>query len=78
MKILLLEDELMLRSSIEEYLEALGHKVISFGNGEEAFEAIKQDMFDLLLLDINIPKMNGLNLLKALNEMDHAFPTIGL
>ncbi|MEZ7933515.1 MAG: response regulator transcription factor [Sulfurospirillum sp.] len=76
MKILLLEDELMLRSSIEEYLEALGHKVISFGNGEEAFEAIKQDMFDLLLLDINIPKMNGLNLLKALNEMNHAFPTI--
>jgi len=76
MKILLLEDELMLRSSIEEYLEALGHKVIAFGNGEEAYEAIKQDAFDLLLLDINIPKMNGLSLLKALNEIEHAFPTI--
>lgn len=76
MKILLLEDELMLRSSIEEYLEALGHKVIAFGNGEEAYEAIKQDAFDLLLLDINIPKMSGLNLLKALNEIEHAFPTI--
>lgn len=76
MKILLLEDELMLRSSIEEYLEALGHKVIAYGNGEEAYEVIKKDVFDLLLLDINIPKMNGLNLLKALNEMEHAFPTI--
>lgn len=76
MKILLLEDELMLRSSIEEYLEALGHNVIAYGNGEEAYEAIKQDVFDLLLLDINIPKMNGLNLLKALNEIEHAFPTI--
>jgi two-component system, OmpR family, response regulator len=76
MKILLLEDELMLRSSIEEYLEALGHKVIAFGNGEEAYEAIKKDAFDLLLLDINIPKMSGLNLLKALNEIEHAFPTI--
>lgn len=76
MKILLLEDELMLRSSIEEYLEALGHKVIAFGNGEEAYEAIKQDAFDLLLLDINIPKMSGLSLLKALNEIEHAFPTI--
>ena len=76
MKILLLEDELMLRSSIEEYLEALGHRVIAFGNGEEAYEAIKQDAFDLLLLDINIPKMNGLSLLKALNEIEHAFPTI--
>ncbi|AOO65729.1 response regulator transcription factor [Sulfurospirillum halorespirans] len=76
MKILLLEDELMLRSSIEEYLEALGHKVIAFGNGEEAYEAIKKDAFDLLLLDINIPKMSGLSLLKALNEIEHAFPTI--
>ena len=47
MKILLLEDELMLRSSIEEYLDALGHKVIAFGNGEEAYEAIKKDIFDL-------------------------------
>ena len=76
MKILLLEDELMLRSSIEEYLEALGHKVVPYGNGEEAYEAIKNDVFDLLLLDINIPKMNGLALLRALNEIEHAFPTI--
>ncbi|MBV5278141.1 MAG: response regulator transcription factor [Campylobacteraceae bacterium] len=76
MKILLLEDELMLRSSIEEYLEALGHKVISFGNGEEAYEAIKKDVFDLLLLDINIPKLSGLSLLKALNDIEHSFPTI--
>ena len=76
MKILLLEDELMLQSSIEEYLEALGHKVISFSNGKEAYEIIKNEMFDLLLLDINIPKMNGLSLLKALNEIEHAFPTI--
>lgn len=76
MKILLLEDELMLRSSIEEYLDALGHKVIAFGNGEEAYEAIKKDIFDLLILDINIPKMSGLSVLKALNEIEHAFPTI--
>jgi len=76
MKILLLEDELMLRSSIEEYLEALGHKVIAYGNGEAAYEAITKDVFDLLLLDINVPKLNGLSLLKALNEIEHAFPTI--
>ncbi|MCD8478652.1 MAG: response regulator transcription factor [Sulfurospirillum sp.] len=76
MKILLLEDESMLRSSIEEYLEALGHKVLSFGNGEEAYEAIKSDVFDLLILDINIPKMNGFSLLKSLNEIEQAYPSI--
>jgi len=76
MKIVLLEDELMLRSSIEEYLEALGHKIIAFGNGEEAYEAIQNDVYDLLILDINTPKLSGLNLLKALNEIEHTFPTI--
>jgi len=76
MKILLLEDESMLRSSIEEYLEALGHKVLSFCNGEEAYEAIKSDVFDLLILDINIPKMNGFSLLKSLNEIEQAYPSI--
>jgi len=76
MKIVLLEDEFMLRSSIEEYLEALGHKVIAFGNGEEAYAAIQNDVYDLLVLDINTPKLSGLNLLKALNAIEHTFPTI--
>lgn len=76
MKILLLEDELMLRSSIEEYLEALGHKIVAFSNGEEAYETIKNDVFDLLILDINVPRMNGLALLQSLNDIEHSFPTI--
>jgi len=76
MKILLLEDESMLRSSIQEYLEALGHKVIAFGNGEDAYRAVEKELFDLLVLDINTPKRTGLSLLQALNEIEHAFPTI--
>jgi len=76
MKIVLLEDESMLRSSIQEYLEALGHKVIAFVNGEEAYEAIRKDLFDLLVLDINTPKITGLQLLELLNGIDHSFPTI--
>ncbi|MDN5377192.1 MAG: two-component system, OmpR family, response regulator, partial [Sulfurospirillum sp.] len=55
MKILLLEDEVMLRSSIEEYLEALNHKVVSFSQGEEALKGLESEEFDLLLLDINVP-----------------------
>jgi two-component system OmpR family response regulator len=76
MKILLLEDELMLRSSIEEYLEALGHKVVAFSNGQEAYERVQIEKFDLLILDINTPKITGLNLLKALNGIEQASPTI--
>ena len=76
MKIALVEDEVMLRSAIEEYLEALGHKVVSFSNGEDAYHGIREEIFDLLILDINIPKINGLNLLKELKEKEHAFPAI--
>ena len=76
MKILLLEDELMLRSSIEEYLESLNHKIIGFSNGQDALDSLREKTYDLLILDINVPKINGLDLLKKLNELDIAIPTI--
>lgn len=76
MKILLLEDELMLRSSIEEYLEALNHEVIGFGNGELALNSLKNSTYDLLVLDINVPKMSGLELLNELNTLEISTPTI--
>ncbi len=76
MKILLLEDEFMLRSSIQEYLEAFSHQVISFNDGLEVLKVLKQDSFDLLILDINVPKLSGLNLLKELNSLEIITPTI--
>jgi len=76
LKILLLEDEFMLRSSIQEYLEAFSHQVISFNDGLEVLKVLKQDSFDLLILDINVPKLSGLNLLKELNSLEIITPTI--
>ena len=76
MKILLLEDEFMLRSSIEEYLEASCHQVKGFSNGTDVLDAFKEETFDLLLLDINVPKLNGLKLLQELNDLEIIVPTI--
>ncbi|MDD3463478.1 MAG: response regulator transcription factor [Sulfurospirillaceae bacterium] len=76
MKILLLEDELMLRSSIMEYLEALGHRVVGFGNGQDVLLTLQKEPFDLLILDINVPKISGLELLKQLNQKAFFAPTI--
>ncbi len=76
MKILLLEDETMLRNSIEEYLDTIGHEVVSFSNGQEAFEDIKNNSYDLLLLDINVPYLNGMELFKKINEIESVPTTI--
>jgi len=76
MKIFLLEDELMLQSSIEEYLEDYGYIVKSCEDGLEALNLIKKDSFDLLILDINIPSLNGLELLEELQKLNIYTPTI--
>ena len=76
MKILLLEDEVMLNESIQEYIEAQGHVVDTFLDGLEAFEAIKHNSYDLLLLDISVPGLDGLSFLERIHELKIFVPTI--
>jgi len=76
MKILLLEDEYSLRISIEEFLVDLGYDVHGFKNGDEAFDALFSTRFDLLLLDVNVPGMNGFDFLKAARKEKLQIPTI--
>lgn len=66
MKILLLEDDMMLSSAIVQYLESTGHVVESFREGETALEALNSKTFDLLVLDINVPGIDGLTLLERI------------
>jgi len=75
-KILLLEDEIMLNESIVEYLEALGHSIDSFFDGLKAFEFIKENSYDLLILDINVPNMDGLTFLENIHELKIQTPAI--
>ncbi|MDD2699576.1 MAG: response regulator transcription factor [Arcobacteraceae bacterium] len=76
MKILLLEDELMLQSSINEYLNDMGYIVSTFSDGLLAFEELEKDGYDLLLLDINVPSLNGLDMINKLKEQNNYTPTI--
>lgn len=69
MKIFLLEDDTMLCEAINEYLASIGHCVVSCANGDEAFRKIQHESYDLLLLDINVPGINGLELLEKLHEL---------
>lgn len=76
MKILLLEDDHLLNDAITKYIKTMGHIVTSFRNGNDAYEAIKTDSFDLLILDINVPGLNGFELLESIHEIKIQIPTI--
>lgn len=76
MRVLLLEDELMLQSAIVEYLESCGYIVEAYEDGGEAFEHIKPHRYDLFIFDINVPSIDGLNLLQKLQNDKIFVPTI--
>ncbi len=76
MKILLLEDDLILSEVIIEHLEYYNYQVISVFNGLEAEELIYREKFDLLLLDVNVPFLNGFELLKELRASNNKTPVI--
>lgn len=75
-KILLLEDDANLNETVTEFLEELGHEMISVYDGYEAQEKLYESKFDLLLLDVNTPGINGFNILKEARESDVVAPAI--
>ena len=76
MKILLLEDDAILSEIIEEFLIELGYDVVVCFDGNEAEDIIYANKFDLFLFDVNVPYLNGIELLKNLREADNNTPTI--
>jgi len=75
-RILLLEDDVTLNETVTEYLEEQGYEVDSVENGEEAMDKIYENNYDLLLLDVKVPLMNGFDLLKEIREKKNTTPAI--
>lgn len=69
-RILIVEDEPMLLKMLCATLKREGYEVAASSNGREALEKFKESSFDLILTDIWMPEMNGLQLLEKLKEMD--------
>ena len=68
--ILLAEDDESLRRFLAAALIKAGHSVTDFGDGDQAFICLKDAHFDLLLTDIVMPGMDGIELAKRADEMD--------
>lgn len=71
-KILLAEDDDDMRRFLVKALENAGHEVVSYGEGASAYERIKSEAFELLLTDIVMPEMDGIELARRAAELDPA------
>ncbi len=75
-RILLAEDDLNLGVLLVDYLEAEGYDVKLCKDGELALKAFQGSPFDLCLLDVMMPKMDGFAVAKAIRRVDKAIPVI--
>jgi len=75
-KILLLEDDVLLGEAIEKYLTVTGHLVELCKHGDKAYAVLQHTRYDLLVLDINVPGLDGLTLLEKLHALKIQTPTI--
>ena len=69
-RILLAEDDDSMRGFLERALGKAGYEVMAFANGKEAFERLKEEPFTLLLTDIVMPQMDGIELARRASELD--------
>lgn len=76
MKILLLEDDILLNEAITKYLTTIGHAITSARDGNVCLEILEKVKFDLLIFDINVPNIDGLSILEILHTQKKIMPII--
>lgn len=76
MYIALLEDDNFITEQVKIYFCTKGHKIDCFSNGEMLIETDKLNRYDILLLDIDTPKINGLEALKYIRDIGLNIPAI--
>jgi len=68
--LLVAEDEVINRRVIVDYLTSLGHKVFAVDNGKKVLDALEKDVYDVVLMDIRMPVMNGLEATEIIRRKD--------
>jgi len=76
MKIVLAEDDDVLKEIITDFLKYEGYFVESFADGKKTYEYLQKEKFDILILDINLPNIDGLSILEKLHKQKISPPTI--
>ena len=74
--ILLVEDEELLRAGVQEVLEIQGYKVITAPDGEQALACLAAQTIDLIITDLVMPKMDGIDFVKQVRTIKPDLPVI--
>ncbi len=75
-KILIVDDEPGIQVMIKALLARAGHESVTADNGVKALEFVKTDTFDLIITDLRMPHMDGLNLIRELVALGSTIPVI--
>src|SRR4028118_667373 len=75
-KILVVEDDLNQRTLYEEELGDEGYRILTASDGREAIKVVQEEKPDLVVLDINMPVMDGLDTLSKMLEYNSKMPVI--
>ncbi len=67
-KVLIVDDEATLRNVLSQELESEGYDVLCACDGDEALELLKKKTFDIILLDIKMPRVSGFEVLKFIKS----------
>jgi two-component system alkaline phosphatase synthesis response regulator PhoP len=77
-KVLIVEDESALATTLKDRLRKEGYSVTVSGDGEAALDAMSRENFDLLILDVMLPKQNGLTVCRKLRQLGSTVPILML
>ncbi len=75
-KVLVVDDEKLIRWSLKENLAKSGYEVVEAEKGGDAIKAFSESLPDLVLLDVNLPDMSGIDVLRAIKGIDKDVPVI--
>lgn len=75
-RILVADDEMSIRLLYSEELREEGYEVFTASNGREALEVVDKEPLDLIILDIKMPEMNGIEVLRRIKEQHPDLPVL--
>ena len=75
-RILVVDDEAIMRSSLTDWLKEDGYEVVAVGDGYTAIDQVKEEEWDLAVVDLKMPKIDGLEVLKKFHELKPGLPVV--